>query len=299
MLELTKGRHRLTLLPETGGAIGQWQVDGHDVFLPVQTAELTAQRGVAVGAYPLVPYVNRVAHGQFSFAGHEYHMSPNMEGCPHPIHGNAWENEWTVLHKSDSHAILAFDHQPQNGDGVNDLHWPFAYRAVLSYALRGEMLEVALVVENRDTVEQPVGFGFHPFLASGQEASLSFDARDVWITDGQGLPVEAQPCDGEWSFQTPKPIYERGLDNGFTGFGGAAELRQAGPVGGIRVEADAIFDHLTVFTRENGSFVAIEPVTSMTDALNRPDIADRGVHVLKPGQRLGGNIRFTVLPSNA
>lgn len=299
MLELTKGRQRLTVLPETGGAVGQWQVDGHDVFLPVTTPELTAQHGQAVGAYPMVPYVNRIAGGDFSFAGHEYHLTPNMEGCPHPIHGNAWEHSWEVLHKSDTHAILAFDHIPSVVEGGNDPQWPFSYRAVLSYALKDERLDVTMVIENRDTVEQPVGLGFHPFFSVGEDAELSFEARQVWNTDAQGLPTEAQPCEGVWSFHAPTPIYNRALDNGFTGFGGIAEIRQRGSVPSVQIEADPIFSHLTVFTAEKGAFVAVEPVTSMTDAFNRPDIADRGVHVLKPGQRVGGTVRFTLNASHA
>lgn len=299
MLELTKGRQRLTLLPEIGGAIRQWQVDGHDVFLPVTTPELGAQHGEAVGAYPMLPYVNRLADGSFSFAGHEYHLTPNMTGCPHPIHGNAWENAWDVLHKSATHAILAFDHTPDSAEGKNNPHWPFSYRAVLSYALKDERLEVTMVVENRDTVEQPVGFGFHPFLSAGEDAHLTFHARQVWKTDPQGLPIEAVPCEGEWSFQKPTPIYNRALDHGFSGFGGYAELQQRGLAPSVRIEADFIFSHLTVFTAEKGGFVAIEPATSMTDALNRPEVAGRGVHVLKPGQRIGGTVRFDCLSSQS
>ncbi|MXV44127.1 aldose 1-epimerase [Saccharibacter sp. 17.LH.SD] len=291
MLELKNGRHRLTLLPETGGAIGQWQVDGCDMFFPLANPNLRAQQGVEVGAYPLVPYSNRIAHGAFSFGGEEFQLSPNMTGETHPIHGNGWENAWRVMHQGEAHAVLVFDHTPEEGE-QNDPHWPFAYRAVLSYALQGDQLDVSIVVENRDSREQPVGLGFHPYVTVGEGTTLSFDAKYVWLTDEEKLPKEAKPCEGDWSFHKPKEISECSIDNGFGGFSGKAFVKHTDSLPNLTIEADPIFEHFVVFSQPKSGFVGLEPVTNMTDAINRPTVAKRGIHVLKPGQRVGGNMHF-------
>ncbi|KXV28633.1 aldose epimerase [Gluconobacter japonicus] len=290
MIELSRGKSRLTILPETGGAVGVWQRDGKDIFLPVPNEALTAQKGEAVGAYPLIPYSNRIANGRFSFHGQDYDLAPNMGDHPHTIHGNAWEQEWTVAHQGASHAVLTLDHVPQD----NDRQWPFAYRAVLSYLLTDDVLDVHMVVENRDTVDQPVGFGFHPFLAAEGLATLSFDAEKVWLTSPDGLPVESVPCEGEWSFHAAKNAHARSIDNCFAGFGGTVGLDRPDAGVKVSVEADPIFTHLVVFTSPDGPFVAVEPVTNMTDAINRPDIPGRGLHILKPKTRIGGRMRFRV-----
>lgn len=290
MLELKRDGQSLTILPETGAALGQWQVQGHDMLRPVANPALRNQKGVAVGAYPLLPYVNRIADGHFAFGGEEHRLTPNMEGCPHPIHGNSWEHEWQVTHKADSHAILTFDHTP--ADDIARGEWPYAYRAVMSYELRADGLYVSLVIRNSDKVDQPVGLGFHPFFHSETGSRLKFRTDSVWLTDDHGLPIEKKACEGKWDFARGQALEGRVLDNGFMGFDGHALLEQPGGLPNLIVEADPVFSHLVVFSQPKDGYVAIEPVTSMTDAINRPEIAGRGVHVLAPGQSFGGMIRF-------
>ncbi|GBD56364.1 aldose 1-epimerase [Gluconobacter wancherniae] len=294
MIELIRGKNRLTLLPQTGASIGSWQHDGKDVFLPVSNPSLRAQNGVAVAAYPLIPYSNRIADGRFSFEGQEYQLADNLTGEPHAIHGNAWEHEWTVAHQGPDYAILTFDHTPVE----NDREWPFAYRAVISYVLRNDVLEVQIAVENRDQCDQPVGFGFHPFLAASGEATLAFDASSVWRTTPDNLPLRREPCEGEWAFEKPVDAHARVIDNCFAGFAGSVAFRHVAAGLGIDIDADRIFQHVVVYTAPGEQFVAVEPVTNMTDAINHPEIADRGLHILKPGTRIGGGMRFRVSSLN-
>ncbi|MEJ5116046.1 aldose 1-epimerase [Gluconobacter cerinus] len=290
MIELSCGKSRLTILPETGGSVGLWQRDEKDIFLPTPNDALRALNGVAVGAYPLIPYSNRIAEGRFSFGGKSYDLAPNMGDHPHTIHGNAWEQPWTVAHQGASYAVLTLDHVPQE----NDQAWPFAYRAALSYQLTDAGLDVQIAIENRGEAEQPVGFGFHPFLAADENATLSFDAEKVWLTSPDGLPVQGAPCDGEWSFHTPKPAHDRFIDNCFAGFGGRVVLKHPDDGLAVTVEADPIFKHLVVFTSPDSPFVAVEPVTNMTDAINQTDVVASGLHLLKPKTRIGGRMRFRV-----
>ncbi|GBR52040.1 aldose 1-epimerase [Neokomagataea thailandica NBRC 106555] len=294
MIELTKGLNTVTLFPELGGAMGVWKFDGEDVFLPVGNPDLKAQKGEAVGAYPLVPYSNRIANGRFEVDGQTYQLDKNMGEHPHTIHGNAWELPWTVAHKTDSHAVLVLEHRPNVEARADERQWPFAYRAALIYQLHNDGLAVEMVVENLDTVEQPVGFGFHPFLAAQGPATLRFDADAAWVTDENGLPVRQEKTQNEWSFTQPVDAHARFIDNCFSGFKGEAELVRPDVGLTIRIEADPVFGHVVVFTAPDGPFVAVEPVTNMTDAINHPEIAGRGLHVLKPAGRVGGTMRFRV-----
>lgn len=290
MIELIAGEQRAVVLPKLGAALGSWQYRGQDVFLPVANPALMAQHGEAVAAYPLVPYSNRIAQGRFAFEGREYRLASNMVGESSAIHGNGWEREWTVAHRTDSDVVLVLDHVPQ----PDDVQWPFAYRAELSYGLRADGLEVQLVVENRDAGRQPVGLGFHPFLAAKGAATLAFDAADVWLTTPDCLPVRQVPCDGEWAFGQPVGAHARAIDNCFSGFGGRAVLVNGQTRLSVTVEADRLFGHVVVFTAPDSPFVAVEPVTNMTDAINHPEIANRGLHVLEPGAQVGGSMRFRV-----
>lgn len=289
-ITLVAGEQRVVVLPKIGGALGSWQYRGEDVFLPVANPTLMAQHGVAVAAYPLVPYSNRIAQGRFAFEGREYRLAPNMAGESSTIHGNGWEREWTVAQRTDSDVVLVLDHVPQ----ADDVQWPFAYRAELSYGLWADRLEVRLVVENRDAGRQPVGLGFHPFLAAQGAATLAFDATDVWLTTPDSLPFRRVPCEGEWAFGQPVDAHARAIDNCFSGFGGRAVLANGETGLSVTVEADRLFGHVVVFTAPDSPFVAVEPVTNMTDAINHPEIEDRGLHVLEPRAQVGGSMMFRV-----
>lgn len=292
-LRLEKGKALLEIMPQIGGAVKSWRFDEKDIFYARSDEALTAQSGVPVAAYPLVPYSNRIAEGRFSFGDEDYQLAPNMKGSPHPIHGNGWENAWKTGHKTESHAILFFDFKPDVSDG-SDLQWPFAYRAALSYTLFEKSLEIEIVLENRDTKPQPVGIGFHPFLCADPAARLSFSSRNVWLTQHDGLPEKRVAAEGTWSFGESVSFYDRSLDNVFTEFGGDALLKRGDGGPSIKLSADPVFSHLVVFSPQGSNFVALEPVSMMTDGFNHPEIADRGVRILKTGERFGGKMRFTV-----
>ena len=49
-------------------------------------------------SFPLVPYVNRIRGGAFTFRDREVRLAPNMDGDPSPLHGQGWLNRWNVDH---------------------------------------------------------------------------------------------------------------------------------------------------------------------------------------------------------
>ena len=55
------------------------------------------------------------------------------------------------------------------------------------------------------------------------------------------------------------------------------------------------FRHVILYVPEGRDFFAFEPVTNMTDGINRIDgITEHGMAVLKPGEHLAGTIRFAL-----
>ncbi|AQS87231.1 aldose 1-epimerase [Neoasaia chiangmaiensis NBRC 101099] len=294
MIELARGNARVGILPETGGGLAFWRVNDRDVLVPTVDSNLRAQQGVGVAAYPLVPYSNRIGEGRFSFDGQDFELANNIGGEPHSIHGNAWERVWEVVQEDPDRAILLLDHRPDTDE--RKAEWPFAYRAVLSYVLDDQCLNVELVVVNQDEKPQPIGFGFHPFFSKSDATTLLFHAQGVWESGPDGLPAQHVATEGAWSFApAARPVRQLHLDNCFAGWNGHAEIDD--PDGGYRIviEADEVFRHLVVFTAPEKPFVAVEPVTNMNDAIHHPEILERGLQVVPPGQRISGSMRFRLV----
>ena len=55
-----------------------------------------ARKGARRRCFPLVPYVNRIRGGRFTFREREVRLDPNMAGDPSPLHGQGWLNPWNV-----------------------------------------------------------------------------------------------------------------------------------------------------------------------------------------------------------
>ena len=277
MIELTKGASVLRLLPELGGAVGSWTRNGQDILHPVSDPNLIAQHNVPVAAYPLLPFSNRVGHGRFAFGGEHYQLAPNFGGEPHAIHGNGWEREWTVGVRRDAMATLTLEHV---GPAAQ---WPFHYAAAITYVLEPDRLLVTMRYQNIDSRAQPVGLGFHPFFPRDADVELGFTATGVWQAGPDALPAALLPVLGDWRFDPIRPVAEAALDNCYTGWGHEAELRWPSRGHGLRIVGSAPFGHLVVFTPPGKHYLAVEPASNMTDAVNRMQIADNGLVVLDPG----------------
>ncbi len=277
MIEIGHAGSVLRLLPELGAAVASWQRGGIDILHPVSDPNLIAQHETPVAAYPLLPFSNRVGYGRLSFGGEHYQLAPNFGGEPHTIHGNGWEREWTVSERRDSLVTLTLDH---TGPAEQ---WPFHYAAAITYVLESDRLLVTLRYENTDTRAQPVGLGFHPFFPRDADVELGFTATGVWKAGPDALPEALLAVEGDWRFDPIRPVAAFDLDNCYSGWGHQAELLWPSRGLGLRIVGSQPFGHLVVFTPPGRGYLAVEPASNMTDAVNRMHIADNGLVVLDPG----------------
>ncbi len=280
MLELTSGGSVLTLLPELGGAVAGWRRDGVDVLHPVSDPNLIAQHERPVAAYPLIPFSNRVGYGRFGFGAERFQLAANFGGEPHTIHGNGWMREWRVAEAQASRAVLTLDHQ-----GPAE-QWPFRYQAAITYLLAEDSLTVSIRYENTDERAQPVGLGFHPFFPRTDDTELGFEATGVWKAGPDALPEARLAVEDGWRFSPARPVAGASLDNCYCGWTREASLRWPSRRLGMRITAAEPFGHLVVYTPPGRDYLAVEPASNMTDAVNRMDVADQGLRVLQAGEAM-------------
>lgn len=292
MIELHNGAAHLVLAPERGGAVAAWEVAGVPVFHPVVDPALGAQHGAALAAYPLVPFSNRVAWGRFRFEGHDHQLARNFGDHPHTIHGNAWMHPWNILRRTETSAHLQFSHAPSTPAAAAE--WPFHYRTTITYVLDEDGLAVTLTIENTDERAQPVGCGFHPYMPREAAIRLGFSAQSVWHVGADALPDARLPATGEWSFDPARDVGTTAIDNCFNAWFGCASLEWPATRRRLGICATPPFGHLVVFTPPGKCYVAVEPATNMTDAVNRMDEPDAGLRILQPGELLTGRVAFTL-----
>ncbi|PJI88604.1 aldose 1-epimerase [Sphingomonas koreensis] len=247
----------LALLPETGGAIAALQHDGRDVLrrAPEGTADV-----LAAACFPLVPYANRIANGQFAAGGETYQLPLNFGDHPHSLHGFGWQSGWAVEDAGADHAVLVDAHDGSAG-------WPWAYRAEQRFALAPGAARIELSLTNLADTPMPVGLGLHPYFPCDADTRLRFEAETLWLADATMLPAETAPAAyfGDWAGGAAV----RGdalIDNSYEGWDGLAQIEQRWGRIAIQGEGAGV---LHLFRPPGADFFCAEPVSHLPDAINR------------------------------
>jgi aldose 1-epimerase len=269
---------RLTLDPWRGGAIRAFDWHGKAIFRT--TAPMAGDDPFDMACFPMVPFVNRVAHGRFSFGGHAVQLARNWSEDPHPLHGHGWRAQWDVVSTSDSSATLRFD------GGADE--WPWRYRCEQRFELAANALSIELAIENLSGAPMPAMLGLHPYFSGAGRAQLQAQLPTVWLTDHAALPVERAPTPFDWRFDPARAIHAVALDHCFSGWNGIATLRW--PDRTVTVRATHC-SYLHVYTPAGQDFFCIEPQSAVAGALSR-DTGD--ATVVAPGGRFAISVQFAV-----
>jgi aldose 1-epimerase len=291
LLTLSRGALSLMLAPSRGGSIARFD------YSPADGPAIPLLRGIApggpdgvldMGSFPLVPYVNRIRDGRFTFRGREVRLAPNMAGDPSPLHGQGWLGEWTIASQSEAEAVLTFRHDAGE--------WPWDYEAAQHFNVDERGLTATLTCTNRSREPMPCGLGHHPYFPCTAETVLDTGVETAWTIDEKVLPAERVPAEGRYDLRR-RLICGQDLDNGFSGWSGRARMETPGQP--IRLEMsspDARF--FQVYSPAAGGIYVAEPVTHANAALNEPEErwADLGLRVLAPGKSMALTMRIEVVP---
>ena len=287
-IRLAAGQLELELSPSDGGAIRNltWVGDkGRTAIL--RESHSDAASALELASFPLVPFVNRIREGRFSFRGREVVLRPNMAGDPSPLHGQGWRGQWRADKNGDRHAELHFAHEPGE--------WPWRYEARQLVTLDEGGLSLSLFCRNRSDEPMPCGLGQHPYFHCTGDTRLDTQVATVWEIDAQVLPVRQVPAQGRFDLRD-RAVCAQQLDHGFGGWGGTARMTDPSwPFELTLSSPTARFFQL--YSPETGGIFVAEPVSHANAALNEPEErwAELGLRVLAPGEEMRLDLRLDVM----
>jgi aldose 1-epimerase len=271
---LAAGAARVVIAPATGGAVASFAIGDVDILRPTPPESANVR---AHACYPLVPYSNRIARARLEFDGKTYQLARNFGDHPHSIHGVGWQRPWGVAAHDATSARLELEHTTAGSDASA---WPWPFRATQSFALRadatGATLTLRLTLANTGDAAFPFGLGWHPYFVRSRATRLGFRADGVWMTDATQLPTTLAPALPGGRFEPARDPGPTLIDNVFTSWDGRVTLDDAERRIAVALTADRAASFLVVYAPELAAFVALEPVTHMTDALNRAARGEQG-----------------------
>ncbi|KAF1020407.1 MAG: putative protein YphB [Paracidovorax wautersii] len=286
-LELRSPALRLTLAPAWGGRLTRLQAlmgaQAVDLVVPLQAPSFDPLAWPKAGAYPLMPYSNRIRHARLVFGGHTHGLQAHPAALPHTLHGPAHTLPWQVEHADATHAVLGL-RCPASA------HWPWAFSAWQRYTLDGQGLRIALAVRNDAGTDMPAGLGWHPYFRVLPGLSVHYRAHADWQVGPDYLPTSwheaRQPLRtldaADWASSECVRYHSH--------WDGHATLQSA--AGTLSLQADGALDHLVAFAPAQAPYVCFEPVSHVADGFNRPDLpaARSGLRQLMPGATLTATI---------
>ena len=287
LLTLSSSELDLELSPSIGGAISRLTYVGEGGPRPIlREGHSPLQNVLEAASFPLVPFVNRVRGGSFSFRGRTVSLEPNMAGDTSPLHGQGWLNPWMVEESGDGSAILSYRHEPGE--------WPWAYSTRQEFRLDGPVLDLALTCRNDSSELMPSGLGQHPYFPCTAQTRLDTEVGFAWTIDAQILPVAKVPATGRYDLRD-RLICGQDLDNGFEGWSGRVVMNDADWPYELELSSpQARF--FQIFSPASGGFFVAEPVTHANAALNasEPDWPELGLRILEPGEEMRLEMRIEV-----
>lgn len=178
--DISSAKLLASFCPAMGGRLLAFRRrDGQDIFVPAEPQDFDVRNWPRAGAYPLVPYHNRLAHAQVAAGDEIVHLRSHPAAAPHTLHGPGHTRPWVAgAHDAGSFAMSL--------DYVADEDWPWDFRAEQFFELGNEYLRLTMTVENRSGRPMPAGMGWHPYFAS-RDPVIS-NARYVWPHAPDYLP---------------------------------------------------------------------------------------------------------------
>lgn len=274
----TAGRLTLTLGLEGGVVVDlrkgdqPWLKAGGEAHRDGAAATETSAR--YHGAYPLLPFIGRLADGHLPWAGANYALPSHPLAAPHALHGVGWERRWAVTAQTPSALTLALDH-------AGDEAWPFAFRAEQHFALHAWGLALTMRLTNHHGGPAPAQLGWHPYFPStGARLGTAFTQR--WESDDRHLPSQPVPLtDAHWAVEETvwDHCFEGPAQAALTWHGRALRLAWSST-------PRSPFRGAVLYLPEAADFFCCEPVTACPNALAAADPHARGVVTLAPGENL-------------
>ena len=162
--------------------------------------------------FPLVPYVNRIRGGSFTFRGRTVRLEPNMAGDPSPLHGQGWLNPWD--RRAPGRNERGPDLPPRGGRMALVVRGAAGIRA-----RRARPLGSPRPAATRATSRCPAASATTPISHADPRPGSIPASTCAWTVDEKVLPVEKVPAEGRYDLRD-RLVCGQGLDNGFGGWGG-------------------------------------------------------------------------------
>jgi galactose mutarotase-like enzyme len=259
----------LEVVPERGGIITQWSVQGRNILYLDQQRFANPTLSVRGGIPILFPICGNLPQNTYTDNGQDFQLKQ---------HGFARDLPWNVVSQTTTELVLRLESTPETLQ-----QYPYTFQFTLIYALQGTTLQIQSQIHNASDRPLPFSLGFHPYFEVEDKTAIAFDIPATLVLDQKTGQVS--PYTGALDLTVPE------LDVALSPVTGQqAILHDRHRQTAIEMTYDNCFSTLVVWTVLGNNYVCLEPWTGPRNALNT------GNSLLKipPQQTFHAEVSFSV-----
>lgn len=267
LLDPTTGS-RLTVVPERGGMITQWQAAGQEILYLDQARFANPSLSVRGGIPILFPICGNLPGNTYSHQGQTFELKQHgfARDLPWQVQA-ATEDSLTLTLQSNQHTLAVY---------------PFPFQLMFTYRLLDNTLEIQQSFINRGSEPMPFTAGLHPYFLTPDKTQLTFDI----------------PAAAGWDQRTQEPVEFTGsfdfnqdeIDWAFRPLSAQqATLSDTSRNLKITLTWDSFYSLLVFWTVRGKDYCCLEPWSGPRNALNTQDCLTH----LAPGETLETWVRFS------
>lgn len=261
---------RLEVVPERGGIITRWQVQGRELlYLDVDRfaqPELSVRGGVPI----LFPICGNLPDNRYQHQGQSYALKQ---------HGFARDLPWTVLDQTAQNSLSL---SLESNEHTRSLY-PFDFQLLFTYELQGNALILHQRYTNRSPEPMPFSAGFHPYFQVADKTQLQFEIPATELLNH--IDRTTHPFAGSFDLNADE------IDVAFRDLSQpAASVTDLAQHTRLTLSFDPLFSTLVFWTVKGKDFYCLEPWSAPRNALNT---GEHLIH-LEPGASLETRVTLAV-----
>jgi galactose mutarotase-like enzyme len=245
-----KALSRLEVVPERGGIVTRWQIQGQDILYLDEERFANLDLSVRGGIPILFPICGNLPDNTYTYNGQQYTLKQ---------HGFARDLPWEVAEQKteDSASVTLI---LKSSDRTRTVY-PFDFQLAFTYELQGNHLKIVQRCTNHSDKEMPFSLGLHPYFWTGDKTQLTFDIPASEYQDQ--ISKEIFAYSGAFDFNKEEiDVAFRPITRSATSVTDNRRRLK------IAIDYSEIYSTLVFWTVKGKEYVCLEPWSAPRNALN-------------------------------
>ncbi len=241
---------QLAVVPERGGIITSWQVQGQEILYLDASRFADPNLSVRGGIPILFPICGNLPDNIYTYKGQQYTLKQ---------HGFARDLPWEVTEQVTQERVSLT--LVLNSNEQTRRVYPFDFQVAFTYQLVGNSLEIRQRYTNHSDEPMPFSTGFHPYFLTTDKTQLQFEIPATQFHDQKTKTTH--PFSGKFDFNSDE------IDAAFLPLSSqSATVTDHNRQLQLQLNWDDTYSTLVFWTLKGKDFYCLEPWSAPRNAIN-------------------------------